>query len=88
MNALFPIMMTQCVVQNPNGFTLGQIVHRICNRNREIHQDSRFYMCNNALLNSPIEIDMDTEDLVEPGDLLIRVRHGQYDRVYYIASYM
>ena len=80
----------QYVVRNPNNITLGQIVQRIINQNVEVPQEALFYMHNNILMNSPIEIDKDTIDLVESGDLLINVFNNNigYNKIMYIVDYM
>jgi hypothetical protein len=75
-------------VHDAYDLTLGQVVQRIIVRTNT-PQNSRFYMCNNVLMNSPIEIDSSTEDLVEQGDLMIKIAGPGRDQQHvYIVDYL
>ena len=60
--------------------TLGQIVSNISQARQEaglFRPNERYLLYANRYLNSAIEIDRDTEDLPEPGDLCIKICHCQ-----------
>lgn len=57
--------------------TLGQVVRNIMNANG-LPLGTQYFMFNNEYGNSPVEIDADTEDSVEPGDMYIKAGNIRY----------
>ena len=68
-------------LDNIYNITLGEVVVKIIQQNDLDEQECRFYMLNNSLLNSPIEIDAETDDPVLYGDLYIKVCQCQWNIV-------